>query len=110
MITHHTSFITLVLKQSVSVYIRPTLTGMVGTHSLVLLGRALQYSLATAKPFRFVPESEMGTTCWYCVVHWSICGKIKTLQGGLLDLLDEEFPLVLGGLAVLGADDAGGPV
>lgn len=32
------------------------------------------------------------------------------LEGALLDVLDEELPLVLGGLAVLGPDDAGGPV
>lgn len=32
------------------------------------------------------------------------------LQGTLLDLLDEQVPLILGGLAVLGPYDAGGPV
>lgn len=32
------------------------------------------------------------------------------LEGALLDVLDEEVPLVLGRLAVLGPDDAGGPV
>lgn len=32
------------------------------------------------------------------------------LQGALLDVLDEEVPLVLGRLAVLGSDDAGRPV
>lgn len=32
------------------------------------------------------------------------------LQGTLLDLLDEQVPLILGGLAVLGPYDAGGSV
>lgn len=32
------------------------------------------------------------------------------LQGALLDVLEEEVPLVLGRLAVLGSDDAGRPV
>jgi len=32
------------------------------------------------------------------------------LQGALLDVLQEEVAFVLGGLAVLGAHDAGGPV
>lgn len=32
------------------------------------------------------------------------------LQGALLDVLDEEVPLVLGRLAVLRPDDAGRPV
>lgn len=37
-------------------------------------------------------------------------GEVVQLEGALLDVLDEEVPLVLGRLAVLGADDAGGPV
>lgn len=32
------------------------------------------------------------------------------LKGALLDVLDEQVPLVLGRLAVLCSDDAGGPV
>lgn len=38
------------------------------------------------------------------------CGEVQTLQRALFDLLDEEVPLVFGGLAVVGAYDAGGPV
>lgn len=37
-------------------------------------------------------------------------GRHQALQGAFLYLLDEEVPLVLGRLAVLGPDDTGGPV
>ena len=37
-------------------------------------------------------------------------GDAQPLECALLDVLDEEIPLVLRRLAVLGADDTGGPV
>lgn len=36
--------------------------------------------------------------------------QVVELEAALLDVLDEEVPLVLGRLAVLRSDDAGGPV
>lgn len=37
-------------------------------------------------------------------------GEAVELEGAVLDVLDEEVALVFGRLAVLSADDAGGPV
>lgn len=54
--------------------------------------------------------SEMPTCAGHGGLCWSCGCQVQTLQGGLLNLLDEEFPLVLRGLAILGTHDAGGPV
>lgn len=52
----------------------------------------------------------MPTAGWYGSVCWSTGGKTQPLECGFFDLLDEKLLFVFRGLAVLSADDAGGPV